>query len=106
MTNSEFVSEPVKPDAGTSDAAAMATGVPGLPTGFVWRDTHFQIRKLLSSWKHSEAFNHTPRGDRYYRKHYFKVLVDSGEVMTLYAVRHTKTGENPKKRWWLQSIER
>lgn len=106
MNEAEFVSEPVKPDAGSADAAAMATGVPGLPTGFVWREQHYEIRELLASWKHSEPYNHRAGGDRYYRKHYFKVRVLTGEVMTLYALRHMKAGENAKKRWWLQSIER
>ncbi|MCB9852314.1 MAG: cytoplasmic protein [Phycisphaerales bacterium] len=106
MEPAEFVSEPVKPDFGTADAASMARGIPGLPTGFTWRDRHYAIRAVLSSWKRSESENHRPSGEKYYRKHYYKVSVDTGEVMTLYAVRHVKVGENPNQRWWLQSIER
>ena len=102
----EFVSEPITPDAGTFQPEAMARGQPGLPSGFTWRGRHYAIRELLDEWKHSEAYNHTPGGDRYYRKHYFRVRVDRGERMTLYAVRHVKPGENQRKRWWLYSIER
>jgi hypothetical protein len=102
--NDEFVSEPIKPDPGTGDAAAMARGQPGLPTGFTWRDRHYVIRELLESWKQSEPCDHHS-GERYYRKHYFRVLTDSGETMTLYALRHVKRGQDAKSRWWLYMIE-
>lgn len=100
----EFVSEQVEPDAGTFDAAAMARGQPGLPTGFTWRGRHYSIVEVLEDWKVSEREYHR-RGQAYYRKHYWRVRVDSGEVMTIYAVRHVKPGENPKRRWWLYSIQ-
>ena len=103
---SEFVSEAIVPDPGTAATGAMARGMPGLPRGFTWRERHYTIGEVLREWKHSEAEGHTPGGERYYRKHYFKVRVDTGEAMTLYCVRHVKPGENPKKRWWLYSIER
>ena len=101
---SDFISEPIEPDAGTFDAAAMASGRPGLPSGFAWRERHYAILEILSEWKASEAEYHL-RGERYYRKHYWRVRVDSGEIMTIYAVRHVKSGENPKKRWWLYTID-
>ncbi len=104
--NHEFVSEPIKPDAGTFNAAAMAAGQPGLPSGFTWRDRHYQIQRLLAEWKHSEAEGHRPGGERYYRKHYFRVATQDGRIMTIYAVRHVKPGENPRKRWWLYTVER
>lgn len=99
-----FISEAIVPDAGTFDASAMAGGQPGLPTGFVWRERHYHIAEVLEEWKASEREYHR-RGEAYYRKHYWRVRVDTGEVMTLYAVRHVKVGENPRKRWWLRSIE-
>jgi hypothetical protein len=100
----EFVSEQIKPDPGTGDAAAMARGQPGLPSGFTWRDRHFAVRELLESWKQSEPCDHHS-GERYYRKHYFRIRTDGGEIMTLYALRHVKRGENPRSRWWLHTIE-
>jgi hypothetical protein len=101
----EFVSEPITPDTGTFQAEVMARGQPGLPTGFTWRGTHYGIRELLEDWKFSEAWNHAPGGERYYHKHYFRVRTDTGETMTLYAVRNVKRGENPRKRWWLYAID-
>ena len=105
-TGIEFVSEPIKPDVGAFDVQAMARGQPGLPAGFTWRGRHYGITGLLESWKQSEAEGHRAGGERYYRKHFYRVLTDGGETMTIYAVRHCKPGENPRKRWWLYSIDR
>ncbi|MFQ5430308.1 MAG: DUF6504 family protein [Phycisphaerae bacterium] len=104
--HAEFVSETVSPDRGTADASAMSRGLAGLPTGFTWRGRHYAIREVLQQWKQSEPEGHRPGAERYYRKHYFRVRVDSGETMTLYVVRHMKRGENPTRRWWLYSIDR
>ena len=103
---SEFVSEPIQPDRGTAAIGAMARGLAGLPTGFTWRDNHYAIREILGEWKRSEAYTHRPGGERYYRKHYYRVRVDTGEIMTLYAARHVKNGENPRRRWRLHTVER
>jgi len=100
----EFVSEVVAPDAGTFDAVAMSHGTPGLPSGFRWRDRHYRIVELLADWRSSEAHDHAG-GQHYYRKHFFRVRVDSGQIMTLYALRHVKPGASPRKRWWLFEIE-
>ena len=100
----DFVSEPISPDVGTFDTAAMATGTPGLPTGFSWRDRHYQIGEILSAWKASESCTHSS-GERYLRKHFWKVRLDTGEIATLYALRKVKSGENTKRRWWLYTLE-
>jgi len=102
----EFVSEPIDPDAGTFDAAAMARGEPGLPGGFTWRERHYTIVAVLADWKESEAEGHRRGAELYYRKRHFRVRVDTGEVMSIYAVRHVKRGESAKRRWWLKSVER
>ncbi|GMU33217.1 MAG: hypothetical protein HS101_11900 [Planctomycetia bacterium] len=104
MADETFISEAIVPDAASFDAAAMASGQPGLPTGFTWRDRHYVIAETITQWKASEREFHR-RGEAYYRKHFWKVRVDSGEVMTLYAVRHVKRGESAKRRWWLYSME-
>lgn len=101
----EFVSESIVPDAGTFDASAMARGQPGLPAGFTWRGRHYTILRLLEAWKQSEPMGHRPGGERYYRKHFFRIRTDTAETMTLYCVRHMKPGENPRRRWWLYSID-
>ena len=84
---------------------AMARGEPGLPAGFSWGGRHYSIVDVVSEWKESEAWDHGG-GERYYRKRWFRVRVETGEVMTLYAVRHVKRGQSGRKRWWLYSVER
>ncbi|MFQ5502032.1 MAG: DUF6504 family protein [Phycisphaerae bacterium] len=102
---SEFISETIRPDVGSADADAMARGMAGLPAGFTWRSRHYRILEVLSEWKRSEHCHHRRNGERYYRKHYYRVQVDTGETMTLYVVRHTKPGENPGNRWRLYAID-
>ncbi len=103
---SDFVSEPIVPDRATFDAAVLARGEPGLPAGFTWRGRHYAVLALMESWKASEAAGHRPGGQRYYRKRFFRVRVDSGETMTLYVLRHVKPGEPARRRWWLYAVER
>jgi hypothetical protein len=47
----EFVSEAIKPVAGTFDTAGMTRGEPGLPQRFVWRDTEYTLAAVLQAWK-------------------------------------------------------
>lgn len=106
IPDEEFISEPIKTDPGTADASAMALGLSGLPTGFRWRDQHYAIVELLGEWKRSEAEGGRADGERYYRKHYYRIRVNTGEIMTLYFVRRVKLGESARQRWWLYSIKR
>lgn len=101
----EFVSECIRPDRAAGDAGAMSKGLGGLPAGFTWRDRHYRICVVLAEWKRSEAEGGRATGERYYRRHYFRVRVDTGQVMTLYFVRKVKSGERATARWWLYSIE-
>ncbi len=96
----EFISEPIQPDPASFDTAAMAKGQAGLPAGFTWRDQHYKIVEVLEEWKDSEREYHR-RGEAYYRKHFWRIRVDDGDEMTIYALRRVKRGESPKKRWWL-----
>ncbi len=100
----EFISEPVCPDPGWFDTRAMAAGLAGLPRGFIWRGRRYRIIEVLSEWKRSEAEHHRS-GERYFRRHYYRVRVDEGRIMTLYVVRQVKSGENARRRWWLYSQE-
>lgn len=101
----EFISEPIIPERGTADVSAMSTGLCGLPASFTWRERQYVIRRVLESWKRSEAEGHRPGGERYYRRHYYRVIVDTGEIMTIYAVRKLKPGESRKNRWQLYTVE-
>lgn len=104
----EFISEAVTPEAGTFDTRAMSRGEPGLPRRFAWRGQVYEAVELLRTWKTSTR----ERGELYLRRHWFEVLVSSGEQsapgvrMTLYCERQTKQSNRPKQRWWLYSIHR
>jgi hypothetical protein len=101
----EFISEPIVPQRGSADASAMARGVHGLPSVFKWRDRRYAVRRVIESWMRSETEGHRPGGERYYRRHYYRIVVDTGEIMTIYAVRQLKPGESKRNRWQLYTIE-
>ena len=101
----EFVSEQIKPVAGTFDPAAMTRGEPGLPQRFVWRDTEYTLAAVLEVWKEDGPCRQGS-GERYLRKHWFKVLTEQGPRMTIYFDRQARSNRQPKARWWLYTIDR
>lgn len=46
-----FISEAIKPVAGTSDTAGMVAGEPGIPGRFTWRGTDYEVDSILEKWK-------------------------------------------------------
>ena len=100
-----FVSEPIVPVAGTFDAAAMSRGEPGLPGKFRWRGKEFTVAQELERWReHGDCRNGS--GERYVRKHGYRVRTEDGSVLRLYFQRSVGRGKlSPKARWWLHSIE-
>lgn len=101
----ELVSEPLTP-LGGFDTAAMATGVAGLPTGFAWRGVEYTVVQRLETWKQSGPEIGRLGGERYLRRHCFRVRMSDGTIWTVYCLRHTPRGGSPKRRWFLYSIER
>lgn len=98
----EFVSEPLTPLAGTSDASAMSRGEPGLPAQFDWRGQRYEVAGILRMWKTC-----TPdRGELYLRRHWYTIRTTSGVEMTLYCERQTKTARRPKSRWYVYTVRR
>ena len=97
-----FVSEPIQPVVGTIDAAALATGGPGLPSEFVWRGKPLAIVAVRRSWRETGPCRNGS-GEAYVRKHWFEVETAEGDRATLYFERQ---GRSPgtKKRWWLYTI--
>jgi hypothetical protein len=95
----EFISEPIVPDHGSADAAAMSRGEAGLPSSFTWRGRHYSIASVLQTWKGSAPEG--GRGEVYLRRHWFRVQTSSGELMVLYCLRQAKPGQ---PRWWLYEL--
>ena len=102
----EFVSEPIEPHAGTFDTTSMGRGTPGLPTGFDWRGTSFEIVEKLEAWKDSSREGARAQGELYLRRHYHRLRMSDASVWTVYFVRQTPRSGNPQSRWFLYSIER
>jgi hypothetical protein len=101
----EFVSEQITPGAGTFQSGPMATGLPGLPRWFTWRGERHTISAVLGAWKASGPEIGRVHGERYLRRHYFRLGMESGQVWTIYFVRHTPPGGAARRRWFLYSLD-
>jgi hypothetical protein len=100
-----FVSEPIVPVEASFDPAGMARGEPGLPQKFRWRKKEFVVAEVLERWKEHGDCRHGS-GERYVRKHGYRVRTTDGTVMKLYFQRSQGRGKLPtKSRWWIQSVE-
>ncbi len=101
----ELISEPITPHAETFDAAAMASGVPGLPAGFTWRDESLDVVDILETWKHSSREGARAGGDLYLRRHYYRLRMGNDHVWTVYFLRQPPRSGDAKKRWFLYTVE-
>ena len=100
-----FVSEPITPLEASFDATAMARGEPGLPQKFRWRKKEFAVAQVLENWReHGDCANGS--GERYVRKHGYRVRTVDGAVLKLYFQRSFGRGKATSSRWWLHSIEK
>ena len=101
----ELISESITPHPGTSDTLRMGRGEPGLPSGFVWRGTSLDVVQELEAWKESSREGTRAGGELYLRRHYFRLRMSDGAIWTVYCTRQTPRSGNPKKRWFLYTIE-
>lgn len=93
----DFVSEPLTPDRGTANTAAMARGEPGLFTGFTWRGRHYAVAELLQSWKTCGKDGTSV----YLRRHWYRIRTADGVVLNIYCQRQAA---NARQRWWVYSV--
>jgi len=96
----EFVSESILP-FGDFDTPAMARGEPGLPTGFVWQDAKYTIVEKLAAWKQSGPEVGSIHGERYLRRHYYRLRMSDGSIWTVYFIRKTPPKGAARPRWFL-----
>ena len=103
MANS-FISEPIQPVRGTFDAAGMSRGEPGVPLEFRWRKKLYTVADVLDVWKdHGDCRNGS--GERYVRKHGFRIRTTAGDIFRIYFQRTVGRGKMPRHRWWIHSVE-
>lgn len=98
----QFVSEPITPVEASFETASMYTGEPGFPRRFVWRGTEYEVVKVLEKWKTAGPCRHGS-GERYVRKHWFRVEVAGGAEMEIYFDRQPRV-KQAGRRWWLATI--
>jgi hypothetical protein len=92
-----FVSEPIEPEAGSFDTAAMGRGEPSLPPWFVWRDERIVVATLNRTWRSTKV----DRGDTYLARHWFEFTTAGGCAAIVYFDRHARRGAT---RWTLYSL--
>lgn len=99
-SDGRLISEPVIPLSHSFNAEAMASGIPGVPMSFVWRNTEYRVNTILSIEK---SLRKCDRGsnEKYVDKHFFRIVTDTGEIMTLYRTR----GATKKDQWILYTID-
>jgi hypothetical protein len=100
----EFVSQALVPLGKGFDAAAMATGAPGLPQHFSVGKREYHLADVLDTWKESTPCRHSGR-EMYLRKHWYRLITTDGVEMSVYFERQTKRGSSPTKRWWVYSMK-
>ena len=101
----EFVSEAIKPVAGTFDTAGMTRGEPGLLGRFIWRDIEYAVDEVLEKWKETGRCK-SGSSEMYLRKHWFRIRCTDGSKMTIYFERQPKSKRQSKKRWWLYTVKK
>ena len=99
-----FISEPIQPVKGTFDSAGMSRGEPGVPLEFRWRKRLYAVSDVLDGWKdHGDCRNGS--GERYVRKHGFRIRTTAGDIFRIYFQRTVGRGKMPKQRWFIHSVE-
>lgn len=96
----EFVGAAIKPEDGLFALNDMAAGEPGLPLAFTWDKQRYEVLEVLEKWKDHGDCRHGS-GERYLRKHWYRVRTTGGLEMKLYFERQGRGG---KQRWWLQTV--
>jgi phosphoribosylglycinamide formyltransferase-1 len=100
-----LISESITPVLGTMDVSAMTRGEPGLPGKFIWRGKEYEVAEVIEQWKDTGPC-WSGSGERYVRKHWFRVKTTDGSVMKFYFERQARSRALAKKRWWLHSVIR
>jgi phosphoribosylglycinamide formyltransferase-1 len=99
-----FVGERIEPVPGTLDASLMARGEPGVPRRFRWRGAEHEVAEILGSEKRTGDCSHGS-GERYVRRHLYRVRTAKGLVLTLSFDRSAVTRRELRASWWVQSME-
>ena len=98
-----LISERLEPVLSEVDARRVVIGAPLLPTRFIWRKTEYAVAGVLEEWKETGPCHHGS-GERYVRKHWFRLRMRTGEEFKIYFERHARSAKQMKQRWWLYTV--
>lgn len=96
-----LVSQPLAPVAGAPSATAAAVGEPVLPGRFRWAGREVTVAEVLERWKSSGP---AEGGERYLRRHWYRVRLTDGRQLTLYFERQAASRRQAKARWWVYTV--
>jgi hypothetical protein len=101
--NEQFVGERIEPVAGAMHTLGMTRREPGLPRRFTWRGQQCEVAEVLECWKQTGPCT-SGSGERYLRKHWYRIRTTGGDEMKLYFERQARRGRQQKSRWWLYTV--
>lgn len=99
--NETFVGEAIHPEDMSFSLSPMAMGKPGLPRKFSWKGRSFSVLEVLEEWKEAGDCRHGS-GERYVRKHWFRVRTTGALEMRIYFERQRRSSGG--SRWRLYSM--
>ena len=99
----EFIGESIAPVKRSVSVAPINIGEPALPRTFSWRREHFSVTEVLEKWKGVGDCTHGS-GERYVRKHWYRIRTDTDVEMKIYFERQGRT--RSKSRWRLYSLRK
>ena len=100
---SDFVSEALTPVYRQDAGHPVIAGEPVLPGQFRWRQQILTVEQILSTWKEEGPCRHGS-GERYLRKHWYRIQIQDGREMEVYFERQARSSTQRKQRWWLYTI--
>ena len=98
-----LISEPLTPVVGGGNVGPVVPGAPLLPARFLWRGTEVAVAEELAEWRETGPCRHGS-GERYVRKHWFRIRTAAGEEWELYFERQARSARELKLRWWLFTV--
>ena len=96
-----YIGEGITPEDESFSVSPMAMGKPGLPRKFSWKDKTLSVLEVLEEWKEAGDCHHGS-GERYVRKHWFRVMTTENLEMKIYFERQRRSSGG--SRWRLYSI--
>jgi Family of unknown function (DUF6504) len=99
----QLISERLTPVTTEVNAHRAGIGAPLLPMKFIWRGCEHAVGEVLETWKETGSCTHGS-GERYVRKHWFRIRTARGDEMKIYFERKPRSARQAKQRWWLYTF--